>query len=50
MHMKANYHTHTWRCNHASGNERQYVENAIKAGLEVLGFADHTPYPFPAGY
>ena len=48
--MKVNLHTHTWRCNHASGNERQYVENAIKAGLEVLGFADHTPYPFPAGY
>ena len=50
MHMKANYHTHTWRCNHAEGNERQYVENALKAGLEILGFADHTPYVFPDGY
>ena len=48
--MKANYHTHTWRCNHAEGNEQQYVENALKAGLEVLGFSDHTPYPFPNGY
>lgn len=48
--MIANYHTHTWRCNHATGNERQYVENALKAGLEILGFADHTPYPFPDGY
>lgn len=48
--MKANYHTHTWRCNHATGNERQYVENAVKAGLEILGFADHTPYVFPEGY
>ena len=50
MHMKANYHTHTWRCNHAGGNERQYVENALKAGLEILGFADHTPYIFRGDY
>lgn len=48
--MTANYHTHTWRCNHAQGNEKQYVENALKAGLEILGFADHTPYPFPGDY
>ena len=45
--MKANYHTHTVRCHHASGTEREYVEAAIKSGLKVLGFADHTPYPFP---
>lgn len=50
MHMKANYHTHTWRCRHATGTERQYVENAIRAGLEILGFADHAPYLFPNGY
>ncbi len=48
--MIANYHTHTWRCNHASGSERQYVENALKAGLKILGFADHAPYIFPGGY
>ncbi|MBR6595397.1 MAG: histidinol-phosphatase [Oscillospiraceae bacterium] len=48
--MKANYHTHTWRCRHAVGTERQYVENALKAGLEILGFADHAPYIFPDGY
>lgn len=48
--MIANYHTHTWRCNHAHGSERQYVENALKAGLKILGFADHTPYIFPDGY
>ena len=50
MQMKANYHTHTWRCNHATGAERQYVENGIQAGLEILGFADHAPYIFPEGY
>lgn len=48
--MIANYHTHTWRCNHARGAEREYVENAIAAGLQILGFSDHSPYIFPNGY
>lgn len=48
--MIANYHTHTWRCKHASGTERTYVEQAIAAGLKILGFSDHTPYPFPDGH
>lgn len=48
--MIANYHTHTWRCNHASGTERQYIENAIEAGIRILGFADHSPCPFPGDY
>ncbi len=48
--MTANYHTHTYRCNHASmEDERAYVEEAIKAGFEELGFADHTPMPLPEG-
>ena len=48
--MIANYHTHTWRCNHAEGTERQYVENAIAVGLKTLGFADHAPHIFPGNY
>ena len=48
--MIANYHTHTWRCNHATGTERQYVENALTAGLQILGFSDHSPYFFPGDY
>ena len=44
--LKKNYHTHTTRCGHAVGTEREYIENAIKSGIEVLGFADHTPYPY----
>ncbi|MBQ6385131.1 MAG: histidinol-phosphatase [Lachnospiraceae bacterium] len=48
--MLANYHTHTWRCRHASGTEREYIEHAIRAGLKVLGFSDHTPIPFKGGY
>ena len=48
--MKENYHTHTKRCGHAWGTEREYVERAIEGGLEVLGFSDHTPYVFPNGF
>ena len=45
--MIANYHTHTKRCQHATGEDREYVEAAIKAGLKILGFADHCPWVYP---
>lgn len=48
--MIANYHTHTWRCGHAYGTEKEYVENAIAGGLKILGFSDHTPMPYADGY
>ena len=32
------------------GSEREYIENAIKAGFCELGFADHAPMPFDDGY
>lgn len=48
--MIANYHTHTWRCNHATGREEDYVRNAIDRKFEILGFSDHTPYVFRDGY
>lgn len=48
--MKANYHTHTWRCRHATGTEEEYVQAAIERGLSTLGFSDHTPYIFPGDY
>ena len=48
--MFANYHTHTWRCNHAEGTEVQYVRNAVKNGVKILGFSDHTPHFYPNGY
>lgn len=43
--MLTNYHTHTARCGHARGTEREYVEEAIRAGIKILGFADHAPTP-----
>lgn len=48
--MIANYHTHTPRCNHAWGTEAEYVERALEAGLQILGFSDHSPYVFPGNY
>lgn len=44
--MRANYHTHTPRCNHAEGEERQYIERALQGAFIELGFSDHTPYFF----
>lgn len=46
----ANYHTHTTRCKHARGSERDYIEAAIAAGMKILGFADHVPCPFTDGF
>ena len=40
-----NYHTHTYRCKHASGDVPDYVEAARAAGLGRLGFSDHVPLP-----
>ena len=48
--MLSNYHTHTKRCFHAIGDDREYVENAIKSGLKILGFSDHAPYLFNKNY
>lgn len=48
--MIANYHTHTWRCNHAEGTEEEYCLAAMERGLQTLGFSDHTPYIFPGDY
>ena len=48
--MLANYHTHTIRCKHAVGSEREYIESAIEKGFKVLGFSDHVPQPYPEGF
>lgn len=48
--MKTNYHTHTFRCKHAKGSDEEYVLSAIKGGYDILGFSDHTPWPFSPEY
>ncbi len=41
-----NYHTHTPRCHHAEGSEEEYIQAALKHGYQILGFADHAPWPY----
>lgn len=43
--MRTNYHTHTRRCLHAFGNEEDYIRSALAAGVSILGFSDHAPFP-----
>ncbi len=39
--IRHNYHTHTFRCGHAVGEDEEYVLEAIGAGMQTLGFSDH---------
>lgn len=41
MRLDYNYHTHTYRCGHANGKDKDYVINAIANGFKYLGFSDH---------
>ena len=45
MAITKNYHTHTWRCKHATQDVSAYCEAAIESGLTVLGISDHTALP-----
>ena len=44
-HPRVNLHTHTRRCKHAAGTVADYCAEAEKAGIEILGFSDHSPFP-----
>ena len=48
--MTYNYHTHTYRCGHASGTPEEYIRCAIAHGVRHMGFSDHAPFIFPDGY
>ena len=45
---RADLHTHTALCKHASGTPEEYLAAARKAGLAYWGVSDH--FPAPAGY
>ena len=47
--MNYNYHTHTYRCGHADGEDEEYVKRAIECGIEYMGFSDHAPFIFHDG-
>lgn len=46
----ANYHTHTFRCKHAKGEDREYIEAAIAGGIKILGMSDHCPRIYDTDY
>lgn len=48
--IRTNYHSHTARCQHAVGSDRDYVVSALEAGYGLMGFSDHCPWPFENGY
>lgn len=43
MKIISDYHMHTPLCGHADGEPQEYTEQAIKIGLEEIGFSDHAP-------
>ena len=43
--LTANYHTHTKRCGHATGEDEDYVLEALGHGFRLLGFSDHIRLP-----
>ena len=45
---RADLHTHTALCKHASGTPEEYLAAAQKAGLAYWGVSDH--FPAPSGY
>ncbi|MDX9801835.1 MAG: histidinol-phosphatase [Spirochaetia bacterium] len=43
--ITTNYHTHTFRCKHATGDAIDYAKTAWNKGMRTLGFSEHTPLP-----
>ena len=41
--MLVDYHTHHYRCGHATGQMGDYVEAALAANLSEIGLSDHSP-------
>jgi histidinol-phosphatase (PHP family) len=40
-----NFHTHTYRCHHATGEVIDYAQAAFRQGSRVLGISDHVALP-----
>ena len=42
--MLLDYHIHTKRCGHATGEMKDYLAAAVRNGAAEIGFSDHFPY------
>ena len=47
--MNYNYHTHTKRCSHATGEDEEYIVRAIEGGIRYMGFSEHAPLKLSDG-
>jgi len=45
MPLPADYHMHTPLCRHAIGEPTELAAQAVRAGLDEIGFSDHNPMP-----
>jgi len=43
--MLFDYHMHTPLCGHATGHPRDYAAEAVRKGLQEIGFSEHNPMP-----
>ncbi len=48
--MRIDLHNHTTLCKHAEGTVNEYIEQAIRKGIDVFGFSDHAPMDFDPKY
>ena len=48
--MRIDLHNHTTYCNHAEGTIDEYIQNAIKLGIDIYGFSEHAPMDFDLQY
>ena len=44
MDIRHDYHMHTKRCGHATGEVAEYIAEARRKGLLEIGFSDHLPF------
>lgn len=47
---KRNFHTHTSRCHHATGQDEDFVVEAIESGYKELGFSDHACWKYDTNF
>jgi len=48
--MRIDLHNHTMYCNHAEGTIDEYIQKAMKLGIDIYGFSEHAPMDFDLQY
>lgn len=50
MKKRVDLHNHTTKCNHANGTIDEYIQRAVKLGIDIYGFSEHAPMNFDTKY